>query len=317
MSKWEYSKGLHEISGGVYAYLQPDGSWGLSNAGLVTDNGVSLLIDTLYDLELTQDMLRAMNTATQTTIMDYLVITHANGDHCYGNQLVKGAEIISTTACAEEMLVMPPEAMAQIMAGAPQMGELGQFLIKCFGRFNFQGITLTPPTRTFDKRLELQVGNKNIVLLEVGPCHTKGDLIVILPDDKIAFAADLLFIDGTPVMWDGPLGNWLKGLDQILDSGAVTIIPGHGPITNQAGVRQIKNYWEYLAAEARKRFDAGLPPLEAALDINLGEFAVWGDSERIAVNVDALYREFSGDTSPGNPVELFGRMAEVAKRKAG
>ena len=315
MDKWEYSKGLQEVSPGVYAYLQPDGSWGLSNAGLITDSGVSCLVDTLYDLELTQEMLQTISTVTQNSVFDYLVVTHANGDHCYGNQLVKDAEIISTKACAEEMLLMPPEMMAQIMAGAPQMGDLGQFLIKCFGRYHYEGIKLTPPTRTFEKRLELQIGNKDIVLLEVGPCHTKGDLIVILPDDKIVFAGDLLFIGGTPIMWDGPLVNWLKGLDYILDSDVDTIVPGHGPITDKAGVRRIKDYWEYVTGETRKKFDAGMPPLEAALDINLGEFAGWGDPERIAINVDALYREFSGDTSPANAVELFGRMAEVAKRR--
>ncbi len=53
MADWRYTRGLHEIGNGCYAYLQPDGSWGWSNAGLVTDGGASLLIDTLFDLKLT------------------------------------------------------------------------------------------------------------------------------------------------------------------------------------------------------------------------------------------------------------------------
>ena len=55
---------LEDLGGGLYAYLQPDGSWGLSNAGLVSDGEQSLLIDTLYDLKLTRRMLDSMARAT-------------------------------------------------------------------------------------------------------------------------------------------------------------------------------------------------------------------------------------------------------------
>ena len=37
MTSWNYTKGLHEVGNGVYAYLQPDGGWGWSNAGLLVD----------------------------------------------------------------------------------------------------------------------------------------------------------------------------------------------------------------------------------------------------------------------------------------
>ena len=98
--KWQFTKGLHEIGKGQYAWLQPDGSWGWSNAGLVVGDGVSLLVDTLFDLHLTREMLDAMAAATRTSPIGTVVNTHANGDHCYGNQLVAEAEIIATRAAA-------------------------------------------------------------------------------------------------------------------------------------------------------------------------------------------------------------------------
>ena len=52
-----YTLGLHEVGNGCFAYLQPDGGWGYSNAGLVVGEGESLLVDTLFDLKLTQQML--------------------------------------------------------------------------------------------------------------------------------------------------------------------------------------------------------------------------------------------------------------------
>jgi glyoxylase-like metal-dependent hydrolase (beta-lactamase superfamily II) len=89
MSEWDYRKGLHNLGNGIYAYLQPDGSWGLSNAGLIVDGEESILIDTLFDLPLTREMLNAMAAATKAArVINKLVITHANPDHYNGNQLV-------------------------------------------------------------------------------------------------------------------------------------------------------------------------------------------------------------------------------------
>src|SRR6202158_2874735 len=104
-SKWPFKKGLQDLGNRCYAYLQPDGSWGWSNAGLVVDSGHSLLVDTLFDLKLTREMLATMRRAepTATAKIATLVNTHSNGDHCFGNELVEGAEIIASKGCDEEM----------------------------------------------------------------------------------------------------------------------------------------------------------------------------------------------------------------------
>src|SRR6188768_3918059 len=88
MAKWQYTKGLHDLGGGCHAYLQPDGSWGWSNAGLIVDGDQTLLVDTLFDLRSTAAMLKAMRDAVPATQrIQKLVNTHANGDHTFGNQL--------------------------------------------------------------------------------------------------------------------------------------------------------------------------------------------------------------------------------------
>src|SRR3954465_162003 len=107
-----YTKGLHDLGDGCFAYLQPDGGWGWSNAGLIVGDGSSLLVDTLFDLRLTGEMLAAMETLTAAAPIAPLVNTHANGDHCYGNELVSGAEIVASSAAAEEMSHVPPALLA-------------------------------------------------------------------------------------------------------------------------------------------------------------------------------------------------------------
>jgi glyoxylase-like metal-dependent hydrolase (beta-lactamase superfamily II) len=306
-----FEKGLHEVAAGVWAYLQPDGGWGWSNAGLITDGDTSLLVDTLFDLNLTAEMLATMRTAIPAARrIGSVVNTHANGDHCYGNALVAEAEIIASRACANEMVQHPPSRLADLMRAAADLGEIGAFIERIFGAFSFEGVELVLPTRTFDGELELRVGDRRVRLLEVGPAHTAGDVVVHLPDDDVVFTGDILFHGGHPIVWAGPVRNWIAACDRLLDLDASTVVPGHGPLATPGAVRDLKEYFEYLLPEARVRFDAGMTPLDAARDIDLGPYAGWGEGERLVVNVQALYRDFGAEL-PGDTVTLFGAMAAL------
>ena len=108
--KWNYTKGLKDLGNGAYAYLQPDGGWGWSNAGLIVDGEESLLVDTLFDETLTREMLGHMKDATGLGGSDITTLanTHANGDHTYGNRLIENAEIIASEASAREMTEVTP-----------------------------------------------------------------------------------------------------------------------------------------------------------------------------------------------------------------
>ncbi len=314
MSKWSYTRGLQDLGNSVYAYLQPDGTWGWSNAGIVTDGEASLLIDTLFDLKLTRDMLDTMRKSIPAAAhIDMVVNTHANGDHCWGNQLVADAQIIASTHTAEEMTTaISPAMLAMILKRAPELGQLGEFLSHAFGSFDFDNITLTPPTKTFEDELTLKVGDKEVHLIEVGPAHTLGDTLVHIPADRVVFTADILFIGGHPIIWAGPTSNWLRACDRILAMDVNTIVPGHGPITDKKGVAEVKGYLEYIYQEARKRYEIGMSDQEAARDIDLDRYANWTDGERIAVNVASIFREFKGDQTHPKMVDMFGKMAELA-----
>jgi cyclase len=314
MSKWSYTRGLHDLGNSVYAYLQPDGTWGWSNAGIFTDGEASLLIDTLFDLRLTREMLDTMRKSIPAAShIDMVVNTHANGDHCWGNELVTGAQIIASARTAEEMTTaISPAVLAMLLKRAHELGQLGEFLSHAFSSFDFDNITLTLPTKTFDDELMLKVGDKEVHLIEVGPAHTLGDTLVYIPADRVVFTADILFIGGHPIIWAGPTSNWLRACDRILAMDVETIVPGHGPITDKKGVAEVKGYLEYIYQEARKRYDAGMSDQEAARDINMDRYATWTDGERLAVNVASIYREFKGDQTHPKMVDMFGKMAEFA-----
>jgi len=308
-----YDKGLHELGDACFAYLQPDGSWGWSNAGLIAGDGVSLLVDTLFDLQLTAEMLEAMQVVTRQSPIGTLVNTHANGDHCYGNELVDGAEIIASAATAHEMTEVPPAMLAALNKAE---GEVGALFRHFFGAFDFDGITVRMPTRTFERRLDLEVAGRSVELIEVGPAHTRGDTIVYVPDARTVYTGDILFIGGTPIVWAGPLSNWVAACDLMLGLEVDVVVPGHGPLTDKAGIVAVRDYLSFVDTEATARHAAGVDAWEAARQIaaEIGakeEFRGWSEFGRISVNVDTAYRSLDPTYVAPNVVEQFRRMAEL------
>lgn len=302
-----FELGLHEVADGVWAYLQPDGSWGYSNAGLVAGDGTSLLVDTLFDLRLTREMLDSMRSITDGSPIATVVNTHANGDHCYGNQLVSDARIVASAAAASEMDDVPPSllhAFKQL-----DIGEDGNtFVADAFGPFRFDDIESVPPTETFSGLTTIEVGGRIVTLEEVGPAHTLGDVIAWTDEGDVVFTGDILFHGSTPIMWAGPVGNWIAACRRIRALEPSVVVPGHGPLADLEGVAETERYLEWIDREATDRQRAGVSALDAAWDIELGEYADWGDRERTVVNVDTIYAGLDPGHQRLNAVQAFQEM---------
>jgi len=306
---------VHAAGDGCFGYVQRDGSWGWSNAGLVVGDGASLLVDTLFDLRLTAEMLEAFESQTRTAPIGTVVNTHANGDHCYGNELVASAEIVASTAAAEEMGDVPPAMLGALNA---EPGAVGDLFRSFFGEFHFDGIELTRPTRTFDGRLELDVGGRSVELIEVGPAHTKGDVMAYVPDARTVFTGDILFIGGQPIVWAGPVTNWIAACDLMLGMDVDVVVPGHGPLTDKAGVVEVRDYLSFVEHEAVERQAVGIDAWEAAREIAslLGadrRFGSLGEAGRVAVNVETVYRFHDPHHRSPDIVEQFRRMAALER----
>jgi cyclase len=313
--KIAYARGLHELGDGLFCYLQPDGGWGWSNAGLITAGGMSLLVDTLFDARLTRDMLDAMRPVTEHSPIGQAMNTHGNGDHWFGNALLPdGIPIVATAAALAEMEAVGPQLVHALFNQLDLGPEFDAFAERTMRRFDFASVQPRLPTETFAGEHALRVGDRAVRLLELGPAHTRGDAIAWVPDAGVVFSGDILFIEGTPIVWAGPFGNWLRACDRIIALDARVLVPGHGPVTDAAGVRDVQRYLTYVRDEARARFEAGMDAEQAADDIDLSDFAGWGDAERIAVNVDTAYRELDPSQPEPSRLELFARMARWAAR---
>jgi glyoxylase-like metal-dependent hydrolase (beta-lactamase superfamily II) len=264
---------------------------------------------------LTREMLDKFKAVPGGDRIDRLVNTHANPDHFFGNGLVADAEIIGTNEARREMAGFNPRALATLKDNYPNMGDAGAFLFETMGRkFDFSGVEeVTLPNRTFDGGLAITVGSKAVELVDLGPAHTNSDTIVWVPRDRTVFTGDLLFNEGHPIMWAGPVENWIAACRYIVDLGPEVVVPGHGPITDTTAVCNMQAYFEYVRDEARKRYDAGMGFDEAARDINMAEYRGWSDPERIVANVFSLYKQWGTQFTPEQQRDLFGAMGRYHK----
>jgi cyclase len=266
-----------------------------------------------FDLRLTQAMLDEMRRKVPAAAqIGTLINSHANGDHTFGNSLLASAEIIASERTAREMQDIPLlETMRRQKADAGRLGLAGRMFAEILAPFDFGPVTMVYPTRTFSDTLTLALGAKRVELIEVGPAHTKGDILVHIPDDRVVFTADILFIDSHPIMWEGPLENWVAALDRILSMDVDVIVPGHGPITDKRGVRELRGYFAYIDKETRTLHAAGVPASDAARRIDMEPYADWLDGERIAVNVASIYRHLDGETTVPDRLANFTEMAKL------
>lgn len=306
----DYRRGLHDLGNGCHAWLQPDGSWGWSNSGLITGAGTSLMVDTLFDLDLTREMLDGIRPVTDAHPVATLVNTHSDGDHVFGNQLLaeRDVEIVASAAAAE---LMTPEAVAALQAVTRIDGPTGDFARHIFGPFDFDPVVATGPDRTFTGGESLDVGGREVRLIQVGPAHTAGDTLVHVPDARLLYAGDILFVGGTPIAWAGPIDRWVGALDRILDMDVATVVPGHGPVSGKDEVALMREYLVFVEREARKRFEEGLPVDRAIATIDLGRWGELPERGRLAQNVLNVYQQLDPDMERPERLTVLSRIAAL------
>jgi cyclase len=329
-----YPGGLHDLGGGCFAWLQPNGAWGEANAGLVVGEGGSLLIDTLWDQRLAREMLGEMQQHLGGAPIELVVNTHSDGDHWWGNaEALRAAEIVTSQASLDVMREeAPPSALDRMrkltnltrhIPGAVPggIGPMGQYVSDMLGPFDFGNVTTRLPDRAFSGRAVEHVGGREVELIELGPAHTPGDLVVFVPDARVVFAADILFFQATPVMWHGPLENWQAALDTLLNLEADTFVPGHGPVGGKAQIEDLRDYWAWLEEGVRHSQQRGRSAPETTRDLaadpGFERYRRWECPERMLISVTTVHRALEGKrripTTPQGRATVFREVARFAE----
>jgi cyclase len=180
-------------------------------------------------------------------------------------------------------------------------------------------LSLDPPFVTFTDEIAVHAGDLRAQVRYVGtPAHTTNDCVVWIPDRSVLFCGDLIFNGGTPFLLMGSVDGAIEVLDRVLRPlGAQSTVPGHGPVFHDPGPLDVTlDYLRFVLDLARSCVEAGLTPLEAACEADLGPFADWADRERIVGNLHRACAELTG-TPRGGPIDVIAALGDMVTYNGG
>jgi cyclase len=261
---------LEELADGVYAWIQPHGESGVSNAGVVLDWDGLTVIDTLMVRSQWEPFAAAV--AELDRPVKRVLLTHAHIDHVGGTQAFRNAMVLGTPATSELLdQPMPVESYKIFFSSfADEFDDLAEVGTRPVSHIVDDAAQLTP-------RIELLPASG----------HTAGDVMALVADADLLFAGDLCFFGVTPLAFQGDPATWADVLDAVADLADV-IVPGHGPIGSGSDVRDLQAYLRYCVAGA-------IPP---------GPWDQWTErAERDAINIEKAAMLRAGD--PGMPPTML------------
>jgi len=267
--------------------------------------GPGLLVDTLMDPVLTGTMLTELKPATGVGggqgRIGAVVFTHPDVDHILGNQAVpldiprfgderaqqdilaqaKSLTVMRLTIHLGHLLWQTlqllggPRLLPMLPSWAqPKALEIFRFAHYAFklGGFNLdsiEGEKLPTFAKTLKTGDDITLGSSKLPVKfwQMGAIHSKSDSVLLLPESRVCYAGDLLFIGIAPVMWAGPASAWVKALDDLLEATGEDwlFVPGHGPVTDATGVRHVRSFFDYVH-QAVGQTCADLPLAQQELD---------------------------------------------------
>jgi cyclase len=291
---------VQEVSDGVFAYVQPDGTWFINNTGFLVGTAGVTSVDTCSTERRTRAYLDAIKGVSDRPVRT-LLSTHHHGDHTYGNYLLPAATIVGHERTRAAVLA----------AGAPANRALWEPV-------DWGDVEVAPPFLTYTDGVTLWVDELRCDVRHVGgPAHTSDDSIVWIPERGVLFCGDLLFNGGTPFVMMGSVTGAIDVLETFVRPlGATTIVPGHGPVAGPDLIDDVVGYLRMVVDIAVAGLAAGLSPLDAARQADLGGYTDLTDRERIVGNLHRAYAEMTG-TPPGGPIDLAGAVTDMVAYNGG
>ncbi len=235
--------GLQRISEHVWGYVDtrnpsPAANSFGANTGLVVGRDAVLVIDTLVSAREAARFMADIRKVTDKPVK-YVVNTHFHLDHSFGNSRFaqQGAVVIAQDNSRKNYnngnaLLAHPEMVGMTPA-------------------DLEGTVLQSPDISFPDSLTIDLGGLTVELHYPGPTHTNDSITVYIPQEKVIFVGDILFTRYHPNLAEGDFPNWIKVLTQLEQTPAAKIIPGHGPISTKADLKDMRVYIGRFDALAR------------------------------------------------------------------
>ncbi|MBI4303111.1 MAG: MBL fold metallo-hydrolase [Chloroflexi bacterium] len=273
--------GLQEVASGAWAMvtstIEPEG--GGPNAGFILAGDQVVVIDSLISLSGARELHSHIKRVTGRE-PTYLINTHPHADHIVGNQIFSPPANIIAHESVRQVLLRDGNAIIDRLAQMrPALAN------------DLKAAKVVAPGITFSKRMTLHFDGCTIQLIHPGKAHTIGDTMVYCPEEKLLYSGDLLFNHIIPPIM-GDSSGWLAAIEQIEAMDIKAIVPGHGFVCTKQEITDLKHCLIKLRQEVKKCHDQKVSKEKVLAEIDMGIYKQWPHQERLAMDVDQLYKEF-------------------------
>jgi glyoxylase-like metal-dependent hydrolase (beta-lactamase superfamily II) len=254
---------IEALADGIWAVVHrigppAPGAWAISNAGIVDLGDRTLLFDALMTTDAAAELHELAEELTGRP-PGIVVYSHTHNDHVWGGSRFSEATVVSSTRARAALLADGPgevssyrEAVAERLAFWEAAATNDDPLVRDEAPFflpYWQGIAATVPTlelripdMAFEGRLQIHGRDRRVDLVALGRAHSVADVYMTVPDERVAFCGDLLFVDCHPYLADGDVAGLKEALGVLETSGAERFVPGHGPVGRAADLRTLGRY---------------------------------------------------------------------------
>ena len=302
---------IKKLARGIYAAISKTGGYAISNSGIVDLGDETLVFDTFISPIAARDLKQAAEVLTGNKVT-YVINSHFHNDHIRGNQVFIDAEIIAPQITKDLIEEYEPEELkweAQVIdqriettqqklseqSDSAKIEELKMWLgyYKAI-KESAAEYRITLPNFVLKDSMEIHGLETNAILISKGEGHTKNDVVLWLPKEKILFSADLVFINHHPWLGDGSIGNWIKYLNYLKTLNAKYIVPGHGPVGNASSIDQMIEYLNNVSTLVDSAIQNNLTEDETRNISIPEEYKNWWFERFFAPNLVFLYQTKTG-----------------------
>jgi cyclase len=302
---------LEQLADGVWMAVQNDrGGFAISNAGIVDLGDQTLIFDTFLTPAAARDLRDAAEALTGRPAA-LVALSHFHNDHIRGSQVFDGARILATPETRAAIAAREPQQIARererapaalqevraahAVAGPDEEAELRMWVGYYEGMLaSHEELETVLPQAAVDGTLTLHGTRRTAMLVHTGQGHTDGDLVLFLPEERIAFLGDLLFVDRHPFVGHGHPDDWVRVLQRVYDWGTETVVPGHGPAAAADALLIMTTYIEEVGKLAASALEDGLSLEEAGALPVPAAYAHWWYASFFPANVRFMYQQVAG-----------------------
>ena len=266
---------VERVADDIYFLFDFSGS---NSVFLVTEEGV-LLIDTRTHPREGRDLLDRIRKVTDKPIK-WVINSHFHGDHHMGNSVFKGqgATFVAQEETARIMQLVQPKEMARRVDGFKSRG------------YDPDEVKLILPDVTFDSRMSIRLGGREVRLFYLGPGQNAGDTFVHFPRARLLFTPGAFAKHSMPNMAFTPsVDHWLALLDRIAAMDVDAILPAHGDVATRKDIKELSVMLADEYATVKDAANRGVSLDQAVKTLTFPQYKDWRNYGRLQGEIKALY----------------------------